>query len=188
MREDSRAFADLAALLRAPAGEAAARLEALLEDKTKLERELADAKRKLAMGGGGSGAAEAVRDVAGVKFYARVVAGVDMKDLKSLADEAKPTIGSGVVAHRRDRRGRQGEPRRRGHGGLDGPLQRGRSGQAGFRSVGRQGWRRPSRHGAGRRARRGQGRGRARGGGGGNPGQDGGVTEGHGCAAKYSKS
>ena len=39
-------------LLRAPAGEATERLEALIDDKRKLERELADAKRKLAMGGG----------------------------------------------------------------------------------------------------------------------------------------
>ena len=52
LEADSRAYADLAALLRAPAGEAAERLEALIDDKRKLERELADAKRKLAMGGG----------------------------------------------------------------------------------------------------------------------------------------
>jgi alanyl-tRNA synthetase len=98
LTEDSRAFSELAALLRAPAGEASHRLEALLEDKRKLERELSDAKKKLAMGGGGSGAADVVRDVDGVKFYARAVTGVEMKDLKSLADEAKPIIGSGVIA------------------------------------------------------------------------------------------
>jgi alanyl-tRNA synthetase len=98
LTEDSRAFADLAALLRAPAGEAAQRLEALLEDKRKLERELSDARKKLAMGGGASGAGDSVREVAGVKFYARAVTGVDMKDLKSLADEAKPLVGSGVIA------------------------------------------------------------------------------------------
>ena len=94
---DSHALAHLAALLRAPPEGAAERLEALIEDKRKLERELADARRKLAMGGG-SGAPQAVRDVAGVKFYSRAVSGVDMKDLKSLADEAKQSVGSGVVA------------------------------------------------------------------------------------------
>jgi len=93
LTEDSRAYADLAALLRAPAGEAAQRLESLLEDKRKLERELAEARRKLAMGGG-----DAIRDVGGVKLYARAVSGVEMKDLKSLADEAKTSLGSGVVA------------------------------------------------------------------------------------------
>ena len=74
------------------------RLEALIEDKRKLERELADAKRKLAMGGGGREQADAARDVAGVKLYARAVSGVEMKDLKSLADDAKQSVGSGVVA------------------------------------------------------------------------------------------
>jgi len=97
LREDSRAFADLAALLRAPPAEAAGRLEALLEEKKKLERELAEARRKLAMGGG-AGGGEGPREVAGVKFYARQVSGVEMKDLKSLADEAKESVGSGVVA------------------------------------------------------------------------------------------
>src|SRR5271165_3218862 len=95
---DSHGLAEIAQLLRAPADEAPKRLEGLIDDKRKLERELADAKRKLAMGGGGSGAVHAVREVAGVKFYARAVTGVDMKDLKSLADEAKQSVGSGVVA------------------------------------------------------------------------------------------
>ena len=53
LEADARGYADLTALLRAPSGEAAERLEALIDDKRKLERELADAKRKLAMGGGG---------------------------------------------------------------------------------------------------------------------------------------
>ena len=96
LEADSRAYGDLAALLRAPAGEAAERLEALIEDKRKLERELAEARRKLAMGGG-TAEAGAARDVGGVKLYARAVSGVDMKDLKSLADEAKQNVGSGVV-------------------------------------------------------------------------------------------
>ena len=81
----------------APA-QAPKRLETLLEDHRKLERELADAKRKLAMGGGGGATTDAVRDIAGVKLYARAVSGIDMKDLKSLADEAKPSVGSGVIA------------------------------------------------------------------------------------------
>jgi alanyl-tRNA synthetase len=95
---DSRGLAELAALLRATPEAAAHRLEALIDDKRKLERELAEARRKLAMGGGGSSNEQAVREVAGVRFYSRAVTGVDMKDLKSLADEAKQSVGSGVVA------------------------------------------------------------------------------------------
>jgi alanyl-tRNA synthetase len=98
LEADSRAYGDLAALLRAPAGEAAERLEALIEDRRKLERELADAKRRLAMGGGAATETNAARDIAGVKLYARAVSGVDLKDLKSLADEAKQSVGSGVIA------------------------------------------------------------------------------------------
>jgi len=94
----AKGYADLAALLRSPPDEASERLQALIEDKRKLERELQDARRKLAMGGGASKSAEAIRDVAGVKFYSRALSGVDMKDLKSLADEAKESVGSGVVA------------------------------------------------------------------------------------------
>jgi alanyl-tRNA synthetase len=98
LNEEARAFVELAQRLRSPPAEAADRLESLIEDKRRLERELAEAKRKLAMGGGTAGGGDAPREVAGVKFYARAVEGVDMKDLKSLADEAKAKVGSGVVA------------------------------------------------------------------------------------------
>jgi alanyl-tRNA synthetase len=98
LNAESHAFEQLAALLRSPPEEAGQRLEALIDDKRKLERELAAARRRLAMGGGGSAAGEPVREIAGVKFYSRAVTGVDMKDLKSLADEAKQSVGSGVVA------------------------------------------------------------------------------------------
>ena len=96
LNRQARSFADLSQRLRSGPAEAAERLDALLEERRKLERELADAKRRLAMGGGGVD--NSVREVAGVKFYARAVEGVEMKDLKSLADEAKATLGSGVVA------------------------------------------------------------------------------------------
>ncbi len=96
LNQEARGFAELTQRLRSPAGEAAERLDALIEDRRRLERELADAKRKLALGGGGGD--EAAREVGGVKFYARAVEGVEMKDLKSLADEAKAKVGSGVVA------------------------------------------------------------------------------------------
>ena len=77
----------------------AERLGALIEDRRKLDREMVDARKRLAMSGGGAGeAAVPVREVAGVKFFARAVTGVEMKDLKGLADEAKEAVGSGVVA------------------------------------------------------------------------------------------
>ena len=75
----------------------AIRLTALIEDRRRLERELADARRKLAMGGGAA-EGDPVRDVAGVRLMARAVSGIEMRDLKSLADEGKKRLGSGVVA------------------------------------------------------------------------------------------
>ena len=50
------------------------------------------------MGGGGSGSDDAVRDIGGVKLFSRAVTGIEMKDLKTLADEAKGKVGSGIVA------------------------------------------------------------------------------------------
>jgi alanyl-tRNA synthetase len=75
------------------------RVLALLEERKKFERELNDARKKLAMGSGGtSAAADAVRTVGEVKFLGRNVSGVNVKDLKGLVDEGKKQIGSGVVA------------------------------------------------------------------------------------------
>src|SRR5690606_11595633 len=48
--------------------------------------------------GGGAAAADAVRTVGDVKLMARAIEGVELKDLRSLADEGKKQIGSGVVA------------------------------------------------------------------------------------------
>ena len=90
--------ADLAALLKAPEAEVVARVETLIEERKRLERELADARKKLAMGGAGGGAESATREVGGVKLFARTVEGVEMKDLKGLVDEAKKSLGSGVAA------------------------------------------------------------------------------------------
>ncbi len=88
----------LASALKVQPADVVSRVEALMDERRKLERELADAKRKLAMGGGQGGSADAVRDVNGVKFLGKPVSGVDPKDLKGMADEAKAGLGSGIVA------------------------------------------------------------------------------------------
>ncbi|MBC7582962.1 MAG: alanine--tRNA ligase, partial [Tardiphaga sp.] len=79
------------------------RIAALVEERKKLERDLSEARKRLAMGGGAAAGAAAagpvgVRDVAGVKLMARLVEGVEIKDLKSLVDQGKKELGSGVVA------------------------------------------------------------------------------------------
>jgi alanyl-tRNA synthetase len=91
-----------AAELKAPLEELPARLAHVLDERRKLERELSEAKRKLAMGGGAGGGkadgADGVRQIGDVKLMARAVEGIDLKDLRSLADEGKKRLGSGVVA------------------------------------------------------------------------------------------
>ncbi len=96
--EQDRRLKQAAAVLKISPSEVPARVEALLEERKRLERELTDARKKLAMGGGASeaGGAEAEK-VGNIGFLGKAVSGVAPKDLKSLADEGKKQIGSGVV-------------------------------------------------------------------------------------------
>ncbi len=92
-----------AAELKTTLDDLPARIAALVEERKKLENALSDARKKLAMGGGaaaggGAGAASDIRTIGDVKFLGRAVQGIEMKDLKSLADDGKKQIGSGVVA------------------------------------------------------------------------------------------
>src|SRR5690606_40370427 len=95
-----RRLKTVAATLKVAPGEVAARVAALIEERKKLERELSDARKKLALGGGSGGAANGAAEnetVAGVGFLGKSVTGVAPKDLKSLADAGKSSLGSGVV-------------------------------------------------------------------------------------------
>jgi alanyl-tRNA synthetase len=98
LQQEARGFRDVAAQIKAPLQDVPVRLENLIEDRKRLERELSEAKKKLAMGGGGSGSEDGIRSVGDIKLLARAVHGIEMKDLKSLADEGKKQIRSGVVA------------------------------------------------------------------------------------------
>jgi alanyl-tRNA synthetase len=89
----------LADQFRVPVAEVAARVEALQAQARKAERDLAEARKQLALGGGGA-AASSVEEVAGVRFDGKVVEGVSPKDMRPLVDEARKRIGqSGVVAY-----------------------------------------------------------------------------------------
>jgi len=88
-----------AAELKVSVEDLPSRLVQVVDERRKFERELSEAKKKLAMGGGArSEGADGVRMVGDVKLMARSVSGIDIKDLKSLADEGKKQLGSGVVA------------------------------------------------------------------------------------------
>jgi alanyl-tRNA synthetase len=90
-----------ASVLKVRAEDLPQRLQALMDGQRKIERELSDARRALALAGGGGGAAnpaDEIREVAGIKLIGRVLTGVPGKDLKGMADEFKKKLGSGVVA------------------------------------------------------------------------------------------
>ena len=95
-RED--ALKGAASLLRTTPDEVEARVAALLDERRKLERELAEAKKALALGGGGGAAPAADEEIGGVKFAGQVLEGLDPKDLRGLLDQAKQRLGSGVAA------------------------------------------------------------------------------------------
>ncbi|MEM0986827.1 MAG: alanine--tRNA ligase [Pseudomonadota bacterium] len=87
----------LAGQLKAPVKDLPVRIASLVDERKSLERALADAKKALAMGGGGA-ASTGPEDIAGIKLIARVAEGVAAKDLRALVDEAKAQVGTGVVA------------------------------------------------------------------------------------------
>ena len=92
-----------AALLRTTPDDVETRVAALLDERRKLERELAEARKALALSGslGGSGGAKAEaadEDVGGVTFSGQVIDGLDAKELRGLLDAAKQRMGSGVAA------------------------------------------------------------------------------------------
>ena len=90
---------EAAELLKVGPDEVIQRLAAVIDERRKLERQLADAKRELALGGGGGTAAPAaVRELGTVKLLARVMQGVAPKDLRGLVDDGKQQLGSGIVA------------------------------------------------------------------------------------------
>jgi alanyl-tRNA synthetase len=90
--QEERLLAAAAALKTSPA-EVPARIEALIEQRKRLERELAAARRAAATGGGGE-----VREINGVKLARRRLEGASPKELRGLVDDLKKRLGSGVVA------------------------------------------------------------------------------------------
>jgi alanyl-tRNA synthetase len=90
----------LAAALKTPILELPDRVAALADERRRLERDLADARKKLALAGPANGAESvAPETIGGMKLIARVLEGVPAKDLRGLVDEGKKSIGSGVVAY-----------------------------------------------------------------------------------------
>ncbi|MDJ0609902.1 MAG: alanine--tRNA ligase [Kiloniellales bacterium] len=90
---------ETAAVLKSAPVELPGRVQSLVEERRKLERQVEDLRRKLATGGGnGAAAGPQAREVGGVSFVSRLLEEVPPKELKPMADEIKKSVGSGVVA------------------------------------------------------------------------------------------
>lgn len=86
----------VSASIKASPDELVDRVKALQSERKTLERELTEARKKAAMGGGSSG--PATKTVNGVAYLGQVLEGVSPRDLRGLADDAKKELGSGIVA------------------------------------------------------------------------------------------
>jgi alanyl-tRNA synthetase len=94
IEEESRLLAQVAAALKTPVSELPARIISLQDEKKKLERQVSDLQKKLAMGS----ATNTVEEIGGVKFSGRNVGDVSAKDLKSVASAVLQELGGGVAA------------------------------------------------------------------------------------------
>ena len=95
--DETKVLSDAAAVLKVSPADLPGRIESLLDERRKMEKEITELRRQLATGGGG-GSASDIKEISGIKFAGKTLAGVPAKDLKSLADDLKGQVGSGVVA------------------------------------------------------------------------------------------
>ncbi|MEM8937060.1 MAG: alanine--tRNA ligase-related protein, partial [Pseudomonadota bacterium] len=96
--EDAAAARAAADALKTTLADLPERVQTLAAERRRLEREVQEAKKALALAGGGAQQADEIREIAGVKFVGRVLDGVAPKDLRGLIDEAKAKMGEGVAA------------------------------------------------------------------------------------------
>ncbi len=95
--DEAKALSDAAAVLKVSPADLPGRIESLLDERRKMEKEITELRRQMATGGGG-GSASDIKEISGIKFAGKTLDGVPAKDLKSLADDLKGQVGSGVVA------------------------------------------------------------------------------------------
>ena len=106
VRHQADLLVEAAAAMKVRPEDLPQRLQALVDGQRRIERELSEARKALALAGGGgvrgaggeAGPADEVREFGGIRMIGRVLNGVPGKDLKGMADEFKKKLGSGVVA------------------------------------------------------------------------------------------
>lgn len=96
LRGQDQRLSEAAAALKAPTTDVVDRVRALIDERKSLANEVAQLRREVAMSGG-AGPVAAVETVNGIPFQAQVLQGVTGKDLPSLIDELKASMGTGAV-------------------------------------------------------------------------------------------
>ena len=89
---------EASAILNVAAGDLVGRVTTLITEQRRLERALAEVRRKLASGGGGINASGNIEEIGDVKVMTRVLPGIQPKELRGLVDDGKKALGSGIVA------------------------------------------------------------------------------------------
>ena len=97
--EQEKYLAEAALTIKTPASDLKSRLNVLISERKNMEKEIAELQKKVALGGGnGSSNVDDIVEIDGVKFLGQVLEGIQPRELRGLADEAKGRLGSGVVA------------------------------------------------------------------------------------------
>jgi alanyl-tRNA synthetase len=96
LAQQDQTVSTLAATLKTQRGDLVTRVQAMIDERKALQNEVAELKKTVAMGGGSTGAPDAI-DVNGIKFFAQVLPGISPKDLRGLVDKHKTRLGSGVI-------------------------------------------------------------------------------------------
>ena len=96
--KESRILSESALALKVPVEDLPGRIAGLLDERHKLEKEVTELRRRLAVGGGDAGVPLNFIEISGIKFLGKILDNVPAKELKSLTDDFKEQIGSGVIA------------------------------------------------------------------------------------------
>jgi len=97
-KEQENYLNEAVALLKTTPAQLPERLSLLLEDRKAAEKEIVELRKKIAMGGEVAEGGLDIKTIGRIKFIGRVLDGVQAKDLRGIADEAKQNLGSGVIA------------------------------------------------------------------------------------------
>lgn len=98
--EQEKALKGVAEVVKAIVPEVVDRVAHLAQERKRLEAEVTELRRQLAMGGGHgtASATQTPKNINGVNFVSRVLTDIPAKDLKPMADAFKAQVKSGVIA------------------------------------------------------------------------------------------